>query len=230
MSEYSPASFALPGAARLRVALLVDGDNMAATQAAKLIAQVADEGELIISRVYAGPGGLTNWEKSQGFHLRHAGSGKNAADLLLTVEAMEIMLTGKADVMVIATSDRDFAHLATHLRESGRRVVAISEEKAPEHFRRCCSAHHVLPAEAAPPAVAPPKPKPLTLPDMLAKVITAHAEKGWVPIQRLGTLMATETGKTLSGHGISSWRALIQLHPDRFECEPKGPSARVRLR
>ena len=211
MSEYSPAGFVLPGVARLRVALLVDGDNMAATQAGKLIVEAAREGELIIRRVYAGPG-------------------KNAADLLLTVEAMEIMLTGKADVMVIATSDRDFAHLATHLRESGRRVVAIGEEKAPEHFLRCCSAHHVLPAEAAPPAAVPPKPKPITLPDVLAKVIAANAEKGWLPIQRLGTLMATETGKTLSGHGISSWRALIQRHPDHFECEPKGPSARVRLR
>lgn len=64
MSEYSPASFVLPGTARPRVALLVDGDNMAVTQAGKLIVQAAREGELIIRRVYAGPGGLTNWEKS----------------------------------------------------------------------------------------------------------------------------------------------------------------------
>lgn len=230
MTELSPASFAIPAVPGSRVALLVDGDNMAATLAEKLIEQAAGEGDLVIRRVYAGPNGLTNWEKTQGFHLRHAGSGKNAADLLLTVEAMEIMLTGKADVLMVASSDRDFSHLATNLRESGRRVVGIGENKAPEHFLRCCSAHHVLPAEVEPPVPSPAKPKPLTLPDVLAKVITANADKGWMPIQRLGTLMAQESGKTLAEHGISSWRALLAAHPTRFECEPKGPSARVRLR
>lgn len=229
MTEYSPDSFVLPGAARPRVALLVDGDNMAATRAGKLIVQAAREGDLIIRRVYAGPGGLTNWEKAQGFHLRHAGSGKNSADLLLAVEAMEIMLTGRADVMVIATSDRDFAHLATHLRESGRRVVAIGEDKAPEHFLRCCSAHHVLPAdvEVAP---VPKPPKPLTLADIIAKVIESHAVDGWLSIQRLGILVTQKTGKTITQHGSKTWRALLTAHAARFECEPKGPSARVRLR
>ena len=226
MSEHSPASFVLPGAARPRVALLVDGDNMAATQAGKLIVQAAREGELIIRRVYAGPGGLTNWEKSQGFHLRHAGPGKNAADLLLTVEAMEIMLTGKADVMVIATSDRDFAHLATHLRESGRRVVAIGEEKAPEHFLRCCSAHHVLPAVSEPPPAA----KPRAFADIVAEILLAASGKNWLALQSLGTLVTQKTGKTIAQHGFKTWRALLAANPDRFECEPKGPSARVRLR
>lgn len=179
MAEFAPASFALPAAPRPRVALLVDGDNMAAARAGKLLIRAAREGEMLIRRVYGGASALAGWEKTQGFHLRHAGSGKNAADLLLAVEAMEIMLTGKADVLVIATSDRDFAHLATHLRETGRRVVAIGEEKAPEHFLRCCSAHHVL--EADPPA-APLKAALPSLAEQIAKVIAANATDGWLPI------------------------------------------------
>lgn len=134
------------------------------------------------------------------------------------------MLTGKADVMVIATSDRDFAHLATHLRESGRRVVAIGEEKAPEHFLRCCSAHHLLPAEAAHPA-----PKPRAFADIVAETLLAASGKNWLAIQSLGLLVTQKTGKTIAQHGLKTWRALLAAHPDRFECEPKGPSARVRL-
>jgi len=226
MTEFAPASFALPAVPRPRVALLVDGDNMAAAQAGKLIVQAAREGDLILRRVYAGPNGLTNWEKTQGFHLRHAGSGKNAADLLLTVEAMEIMLTGKADVLVIATSDRDFSHLATHLREAGRRVLGIGESKAPEHFLRCCSAHHVLPAISE----TPPAPKQRPFEDIVAEILHADSGKNWLAIQRLGILVTQKTGKTITQHGPKTWRALLAAHPTRFECEPKGPSARVRLR
>ncbi|NTT84384.1 NYN domain-containing protein [Tabrizicola fusiformis] len=241
MTEFSPASFAISAVPRQRVALLVDGDNMSAAQAGKLIVQAAREGDLIIRRIYAGPNGLTNWEKTQGFHLRHAGSGKNAADLLLTVEAMEIMLTGKADVLVIASSDRDFSHLATHLRENGRRVVGIGEEKAPVHFEKCCADFHRLPEpEAVPPAFPPPPPaaaKPTSanpakraLADQLAEVIAANATEGGLEVQQLGPLMFKKTGKKMSQHGFKDWRAFMRDHPSRFACDPKGADARVRLR
>lgn len=229
MTELSATAFALPAPPRPRVALLVDGDNLSATRAGKLIVQAAREGDPIIRRVYGAPGGLLNWDKAQGFHPRYAGPGKNAADLLLTVEAMDLMLTGKADVLVIASSDRDFSHLATHLRETGRRVVGIGEEKAPEHFLHCCSAHHVLP-DPTEEVITPTAKAPDPLVAALSGLILKHGTLRAIPISQLGQLARQETGKTLAELGRPTWRAVLLDHPDRFTCDPKGPDARVRLR
>lgn len=229
MTDLSPASVRLPGASRPRVALLIDGDNLSSARAGALLVLAAKEGDVLIRRVYGGPGAMTGWEKTTGFRRIDAGAGKNAADLLLCVEAMDLMLGDKADVLVIASSDRDFAHLATHLREAGRRVVGIGEAKAPSHFLHSCSAHHVL-KDKAEPATPLQRNPPDALSKALIAVISANEAGGWLPIQRLGALARQQIGKTLTELGRASWRKVLEEYPAIFECEPKGPAARVRLR
>lgn len=229
MTDLSPAPLLVPALSRPRVALLIDGDNLSPVHAGKVLSLAAKEGEVTIRRVYGGPGAVVSWEKTTGFRRIDAGAGKNAADLLLCIEAMDLMLGGRADVLVIASSDRDFSHLATHLRESGRRVVGIGEAKAPAHFLHCCSAHHVLKDKAESPELTKPNP-PDALSKALAVVIGTHAADGWLSIQRLGVLARQETGKTLTELGRTSWRKVLEEYPAIFQCEPKGPAARVRLR
>lgn len=153
------------------------------------------------------------------------------------------MLTGKADVLLLASSDRDFSHLATHLRESGRRVVGVGEDgKASGHFLRCCSAHHLL--KVAEPAVAPaPAPVPAVAatpapnaPEKVAPHVAAlialirgAGTGGALPIQQLGGKAKAATGKTPAELGHASWRAVLTAHPRHFRCDPKGPAAQVRL-
>ena len=65
------------------VALLIDGDNLPATYAGKLITLACKLGPLEIRRVYADARKRVDWCEAPGFNLIHAGCGKNAADILL---------------------------------------------------------------------------------------------------------------------------------------------------
>lgn len=134
MSELLPFGTTPP-----RVALLVDGENMSATLAGAAIMRSLKFGALTIRRVYGNAAKMPGWDTAPGFRLVHAGIGKNATDVLLAVEAMTVMLSGQADVLVIATSDGDFRHVACALRESGRMVIGMGEAKAPESFRKACN-------------------------------------------------------------------------------------------
>lgn len=105
-------------ATRPRVALLVDGDNLRADLAAAILQQATRHGDPVIRRVYGNAALLKGWDAVPGFRLIHAGGAKNATDILLTVQAMALVLQGRADVLALASSDRDFTPLATHLREA----------------------------------------------------------------------------------------------------------------
>lgn len=234
MTDLSPAPLLVPALSRPRVALLIDGDNRSPTHAGKVLSLAAKEGEVTIRRVYGGPSAILSWEKTTGFRRIDAGAGKNAADLLLCIEAMDLMLGGRADVLVIASSDRDFSHLATHLRESGRRVVGIGEAKAPAHFLHCCSAHHVLKdagdAPTPTPAAIPAKAAASPLDQKIIALIKSEGQANRMQIGLLAGRMHALHKVRISTYPQRTWRAYLLSRPDLFECEPKGPAARVRLR
>ena len=100
-----------------RIAVLVDGDNINAAHAGEILSRAGKLGRVDVARVYAGLNASCEWLKTPGFRLFHAGAGKNAADILLCIDAMELALTGELSTFVIATSDGDFSHLALRQRE-----------------------------------------------------------------------------------------------------------------
>ena len=64
--------------------------------------------------------------------------GKNATDLAMIIEAMDILYSGKVDGFCIVSSDSDFTRLATRLREAGMKVFGIGEKKTPQPFIVAC--------------------------------------------------------------------------------------------
>jgi NYN domain len=127
-----------------RVAMLVDGDNISCALAGQIIMRSLKYGQLLIRRVYGNAAKMPGWDAAPGYRLIHSGCGKNATDMLLSVEAMGLMLDRQADVLVVATSDGDFHHLASVLRERGFPVIGIGEGKAPEAFRKACTHFHEI--------------------------------------------------------------------------------------
>ena len=93
----------------LRTALFVDGDNLPVAHAGRVL-RAAGRG-VCLARVY-GNMELKVWAEATGFRKVHAGSGKNAADMLLCIDAVDAWHSGCFDRVVIATSDRDFSQLA----------------------------------------------------------------------------------------------------------------------
>lgn len=219
---------------RARVAVLVDGENISAAMAGQVILKAAGYGDLIIKRVYANTQKPSGWDLAPGFRMMHSGVGKNATDLLLSVEAMAIMLGGYADVLVIVASDRDYTHLAVHLCEAGHRVIGLGEAKTPSTFRKSCTRFIDLILD---PPIAP---KPSVNIDTGAaskysqidrQILTLIASEGGkdgmliARLDRMGTLFNVKVSETPE----KSWRAYLTARPHLFACDPKGPCASVRV-
>ena len=122
-----------------KVALLVDGDNVPPRFAGQILRVAEKLGPLTARRVYGNAARNPQWEAAPSYRLVHAGNSKNGADILLAIDAMELALRDGFAVFVIASSDRDFSHIAHRLRELGFAVHGVGEaDKAPDHFRKAC--------------------------------------------------------------------------------------------
>lgn len=196
-------------------ALLVDGDNMPATLAPALLQ--ACGAPPAIRRVYGDLTICKGWADVAGLRPLHAGTGKNAADLLLTIDALDLALTGGITRFFLASSDGDFSHLAHRLREAGHDVTGLGQAKTPQRFRAAC-ARFVILSNAPDPA-----PTPI---DPLSKVVAAlRASGNEARVQELGT----KAGLRISDIPAANWRQFLTAHPGIFDLDPKGPDARVRL-
>ncbi len=217
-----------------RVALFVDGDNISHCRAGKIrqVAQVY--GRLDVMRVYGNISLIPHWSEAPDFRLIHAGVGKNATDLLLTVDAMEFALTGDFSTFVIASSDGDFSHLALRLRERGIMVIGVGEAKAPERFRSACSAFKQLGAPTPTAQNAAPTPKgkqPAKLDLRIRETIAANRTNGGgMRIADLGRLMHAKFEVRISTYPERTWRSYLQARESLYDLDPKGPDAKVRFK
>ena len=64
--------------------------------------------------------------------------GKNASDIALVIDAMDLMHTGRFDGFVLVSSDSDFTRLASRVREQGLDVYGMGMQKTPDAFRKAC--------------------------------------------------------------------------------------------
>jgi hypothetical protein len=128
-------------------AVLIDADNIPAKFAGAILKEITSFGEPALRRVYGdwSSGQLANWSgtvRALGLvaHQETANTkGKNASDIGLVIDAMDILHTGRFDGFVLVSSDSDFTALANRIREQGLDVIGIGEGKAPESLRNVCN-------------------------------------------------------------------------------------------
>lgn len=221
-----------------RVAILVDGDNIAAAHADAIRDVGAQAGEVCFLRVYANVRGPADWHGTSGFRVMHAGSGKNAADLLLAIDAVELALRQEVATVVIATSDGDFTHLALRLREFGLRVIGVGEAKAPQAFRLCCTEFRQIAPKAPDVEVksGPERPPvaiagaPTELDRQIRAMIAKHSTEGrGMRIVDLNPAMSKAHGTRISTYPERTWRAYLAKRMTLYALDPRGPDARVRF-
>ena len=203
-------------------AVLVDGDNIAADHEPQIM-KIA--GKAAVARVYLNarlPGG---WLARPKFEPRDAGEGKNAADVLLAIEAMDLLQTGRYGRFVIVTSDGDFRHIARRLRLGGAEAVGVGEAKTPAGFRDACTEFKVLPNGVTIPDAAPGA----NLALIIKKTIQSHSQGGkGVACARLGTLLYQHHGLRVKEQGYKTWRAYFLAHPTLFALDGSGQDKMVR--
>lgn len=136
----------IPGRAP-RLAVLIDADNVRAGNATAILDEIASFGEPSLRRVYGdwSSQALSQWKEQARnlglvMHQQSANTkGKNASDIGLVIDAMDILHAGKVDGFVLVSSDSDFTRLASRIREDGLQVIGIGEAKTPESLRKVCN-------------------------------------------------------------------------------------------
>ena len=130
-----------------RLAVLIDADNVTARNASAILDEIASFGEPSVRRVYGdwSSQALSQWKEQARdlglvMHQQSANTkGKNASDIGLVIDAMDILHAGKVDGFVLVSSDSDFTRLASRIREDGLQVIGIGEAKTPESLRKVCN-------------------------------------------------------------------------------------------
>ena len=130
----------------LKLAVLIDGDNIPSSYVKEMMEEIAKYGNPTIKRIY---GDWTNpkLSKWKNVLLENAITpiqqygytmGKNATDSAMIIDAMDILYSEKVNGFCLVSSDSDFTRLATRLREAGMNVIGIGEKKTPDSFIVAC--------------------------------------------------------------------------------------------
>jgi hypothetical protein len=186
-----------------KVAVFIDTENLPARCAGEIISIAGGYGRLIERRAY---GDFTK-EAAQPW-IAEAGrqalslqtavsshSGKNGADILLAIDAMEYLAASAIDLFCIASSDRDVGHLAMRIRMRGKQAIGLGAPNASALLRQSFDDFFELNAGEANTAVALPKvialqPSPNIRPYITQALQAANLQdEGWLDIAELGTLL-----------------------------------------
>ena len=137
---------------RPRLAVLIDGENASPRHARAVFDTAGKIGEATVRRIYGdfSNGRLASWSAAirsysivpchQPAHAR----GKNAADIALAIDAMDLMHSERLDGFCLVSSDSDFTRLAQRLREGGLAVYGFGESKTPPAFRAACQRFEIV--------------------------------------------------------------------------------------
>ncbi|MEY3898577.1 MAG: hypothetical protein RLZZ214_4099 [Verrucomicrobiota bacterium] len=129
------------------IALLIDADNAPAAKIDFIISELASHGVVNIRRAYGNwkKPSLAGWERvlheyaiqpMQSFDLV---KGKNATDMALLIDAMDILYTKQVNTFCLVSSDSDFTPLIQRLRADGKQVFGFGERKTPKPFQNSCT-------------------------------------------------------------------------------------------
>ena len=129
-----------------KIAVVIDADNTQISKLEDVFHEISTRGRIVVKRAYG------NWHKPT---LKNWGeiikrlaikaeqqfdyvSGKNATDMALVIDTIELLYTNLYDAFVIVSSDSDYTPLAIKLREAGVYVMGVGEKKTPVAFRNAC--------------------------------------------------------------------------------------------
>ena len=242
------------------LAVLIDADNVLARHAEAILKEIGTIGEPALRRVYGDWSStqLAGWKAKARdlglvMHQQSANTkGKNASDIGLVIDAMDILHAGKFDGFVLVSSDSDFTRLASRIREEGLEVVGIGEAKTPESLRKVCNRfilieNIVSEAEAEPdakPAVTPPvvksepdpapaapvkKPMKDAIPLIFKAMKTIDPDAEWYHLGQLGQYMTrADPDFDSRTYGAPKLSDLLKGLPKRFEIKKENNVLMVR--
>jgi uncharacterized protein (TIGR00288 family) len=223
------------------IALLIDADNITPAAIDPVLTVMAELGQVNIRRAYGNfaKQGLAKWDTiTNRYGIRpqqqfDVSKGKNATDMAMTIDAIDLLYGGKVDGFGIMSSDSDFTPLVTRLRQDGLIVYGFGSAKAPEAFKTACTRYidvdqlirtaeqDVIVVEEEEEAT-PPAPKPID--DDLNALLGAawkaakRDSKGWASLGEVGNIAGNRSSFDVRNHGFKRLSDLFRAD-EHFKVE-----------
>lgn len=221
-----------------KIAVLIDADNTQLKKLELVVQEISTRGRIVVKRAYGNwkKDTLKNWEDEikrlaikaeQQFDYV---TGKNATDMALVIDAIELLNSKIYDAFVIVSSDSDYTPLSIKLHESGIYVIGVGEQHTPESFRNSCDEFVYLEnlaeeqvVDDQPPAATTAKDEqPINLKQLhmlLKKAWEAYQDDDeYVNISSAGSyIKRTKPDFDVRTYGYSKLTTLIKAFPDRYD-------------
>ena len=246
-----------------RIALLIDADNAPASKIELIFERLSYLGKERVRRAYG------NWKKDhlQGWaKILHKYAinpvqqfdyvtGKNATDIALTIDAMDLLQTMQPEVFGIVAGDSDYTPLVVRLIASGAKVFGFGRLNTTSLvFREACTEFislggndntkqkAIAPAAATPPETADKNGHPslLTPPlttngqgarpeQVFLDAVTKHQNKlGWADVKSIGAYLSQR--KIFKTHyNVNRWASYFKSFPTEFEVREQDGKTTIRL-
>jgi len=217
-----------------KIALFIDADNAPASKFEDVLSEVAKYGVVTIRKAYGNwkSPALKSWEELlhefaiQPIQQYDLTKGKNASDIALVIDAMDVMYTKDIDVMCFVSSDCDFTPMVTRALAEGKVVLGFGERKAPSPFVNACSKFLFLDHEPKQNGTLQTKPKNIKsdtkLINLLRQAIESTEEdNGWAALGPVGSHISNKTSFDCRNYGFKNLSSLFKAI-DLFELK-RGP-------
>ena len=128
------------------IVVLIDADNTKLSAIPAILEEIAKFGATSVRRAYGdwSSSNLNGWKRVMLDHSIQPvqqfayTTGKNASDIAMIIQAMDLMHSGRFDGFCLVSSDSDFTPLAMRLREQTLNVYGFGEKKTPKPFVESC--------------------------------------------------------------------------------------------
>jgi len=233
--------------------LLIDADNLSADVIKQAVdALIEQHGAVHVRRAYCtAESAAQNQALFKKLKIRpvvNLALGKNSTDIALAVDAIDLVHSESPEVVVIASSDSDFAPLVMRLREKGCRVCGIGQkgktgDEVPQAYDEFKVFTHGARPAAGKSGVAPPSPASkaprrtatktapvaIDVPDEVQRIVKAVPELAGGDPVALNLASEKLRGAKLLAKTTPSTR-LFRKHTQYFELSPERQPNRVRFR
>ena len=210
------------------IALLIDADNASPDAIDPVLTVLAELGTVNIRRIYGNwsKASLRGWsdlvhryaiQPQQQFDVT---KGKNATDMRMTIDAMDLLYSGKVDGFGIMSSDSDFMPLAMRIRQEGVPVYGFGNGNTPQSFRQACTRFIDFSAlMASENQEAGPAPKRAVDPELLDLLNDAYNnvtrdENGFASLSSIGQRAGNRSSFDVRNYGFRRLSDLIQTIPN----------------
>ena len=215
-----------------QVAVLIDDENVGLGSVEWLFDQVSNLGRILIRRAYS------DWSKGgkvrdqllefgiEPVHVFQASNaGKNASDIRMAIDAIDLLFSSPVDTFVIVSGDADFLPLVNKLRSSGKMVIGAGRQKSTSAtLVKACDRYFYLDQHEKSDEVTKPRPKERPRGSLLVRAVRASMDAdGKVTGSRLhATMQRLDPGFDFRDRSFNSFTAFLEASSEVRVTRPSG--------